>query len=657
MSESLSIPIRKTNWSILDSEDLYRVASWGQPYFFINNEGRLSVRPKDKSSVSIDIVSVIEKLQKQGVLLPVLVRFPELLISQVKRLNEAFGSAILESGYGGSYQGVYPIKVNQIQEVVDTILQAGRNYQMGLECGSKAEFLAALSYLHDDQTLLICNGIKDRAMLELMIEAQKLGKKVIPVLEKTQEYAELKSIIWRTKYSPVLGARLRLGAEGSGRWAECSGLRSKFGLSVSELICLVDELKLLNLQDKMQLLHCHLGSQIADIYKLKSAVREFTQIYASLVNKGIGIKYLDVGGGLGVNYEENKINSEGGVNYDLHQYANVIVSTVQAVCDEQGVQEPVLITESGRAITAYHAVLVVPVLGMQDREKWIKGMIMPDDAHQDSQALFNMMRYAREVSTKEALALFSHAKELHKRIRNAFSLGFISLNEHAIMDHAFWEVCSSIRNTLSNDQDCDEMPELIELENLLAHQYICDFSVFRSMPDHWAIGQTFPVMPIERLEQPPTDSAVLMDLTCDSDGQITHYVSSRPNKSVLPVHSFIPGQRNYMGVFLLGAYEDSMGDAHNLFGKVGEAYVYSNLENKNNFKIEKFIQETTVQEILEQLQYFSDDLRRRMSEIVRKKTQSGEISSETGRAILEKYMTCLQKGTYCDSEALGQDMS
>ena len=649
MSQVIKKSIPTSDWTVLDSDNLYQVSSWGAPYFFVNDDGHMAIRAKGKSSVSIDVVSVVEEIQSQGIQLPILLRFQDLLGTQIERINNAFQSAIETAGYGGLYQGVYPIKVNQSQAVVEEILNTGKKYGIGLECGSKAEFLAALPYLENDKTLLVCNGIKDRTMLSLMISIQRIGKNVIPVLDRLNEFSELKSIMWETGHSPILGARICLGPEGLGNWSSCSGEMSKFGLSVSELISLSEEISSLGLKNHFQLLHCHLGSQIKDIRKLKQVVRGLTQVYVSLIKRNFGIRYLDFGGGLGVKYDETGTNSEFALNYDLQEYANLIVNTVKDVCDEQDVLEPVLITESGRAITAYHSVLIVPVLESRSRDEWVTGDVLPDNACQASQTLFRLVeRSAERIKIEEALALFHHAKEAHSQVRASFALGSISLEEHATMDRAFWTVCRSLYGSLCGESFDSHPPEFMELENILAQQYMCNFSVFRSMLDHWGIGQTFPIMPVDRLNEKPLHHAILADLTCDSDGRVTHYVSSSPNKSVLPTHSFRPGKENHIGLFLLGAYQDSMGDAHNLFGKVGEAHIRLDLDVESYFSIEKIIPETSVQEILGQVQYVSGQLENRMRGLIRKKYKSREVSKVVGQEILEKYMSCLQKSTYID---------
>ena len=654
MPQVLTIPVPTSEWSTSQSEELYRVQHWGDPYFFINASGHAAVRTGP--SGSIDVVSVVEEARRRGVDFPLLIRFQDVLCAQVQRLNRAFDTAIEAAGYEGTYRGVYPIKVNQLHEVVEEILDSGRNYGMGLECGSKAELVAALPHLHDDQTLLICNGVKDHTMIGLMVAAQRLGKNVIPVVEKLKEFEDLKTLAWEKGFIPTLGARVRLATQGSGRWADCSGPRSKFGLSVPELVDLVDELEVSGFADRLQLLHCHPGSQVADIYSLKQSIREVVQVYASLIKRGVGLRYLDVGGGLGVNYDEGS-DSDAGVNYSMQEYANAIVATVKEVCDGHGVRAPVLITESGRAITAHHSVLIVPVLGTQERDELSSEMALPDNAHEACRSLFQLVeRSAEPGPADEALEMFHEACEKHDETRTLFTLGYLSLEEHALADRAYWTVCRSLLSQLDAAVVSPRPSELGELEGLLTDQLLCDFSVFQSMLDHWAIGQPFPIMPIDRLDERPSRRGVLVDLTCDSDGRVSHYVSSCADKSFLPVHPFQPDNPTFLGFFLMGAYEDIMGDAHNLFGRVSEVHVYADEEEEDQFWIEKIIPGTAVQEMLAQVQYFPNDLHRRMSELVRAKIQAGAVRPTIGMAILEQYMACLQQSTYCDPGTLGQDL-
>ena len=660
MPQVFKMPVQRPEWSIAQSEELYRVALWGDPYFFINARGHVAVRTGAGSSAAIDIVSVVKEAKRRGIDFPVLIRFQDVLRAQVARLNHAFHTAMGAAGYGGGYRGVYPIKVNQLHEVVEEILDAGRSYQMGLECGSKAELVAALPHLRDDETLLVCNGVKDHTMLGLMVAAQRLGQHVVPVVEKLKEFADLKALAWEQGFIPVLGVRVRLTTQGSGRWADCSGPRSKFGLSAPELVALVDELVVSGLADRLQLLHGHPGSQVADIDTFRQAIRELVQVYASLVKRGVGLRYLDVGGGLGVNYGDGGSDTDtgAGVNYTIQEYANAVVWTVKDVCDAHGVQVPTLITESGRAITAHHSVLIVPVLGSQPCDEPGGEIALPDDAGEASRTLLQLRaRCSQAGDADQALAIFDEARSRHDETRRLFSLGHLSLEERAFADRAFWSVCGALQQQLEAANLSHPPAELRELEGLLTDQLLCDFSVFQSMLDHWAIGQPFPIMPIERLDERPSRRAVLVDLTCDSDGRVSHYVSACADKSFLPVHAFDPARPTLMGFFLMGAYEDIMGDAHNLFGRVSEVHVYADEEERERFWIEKIIPGTAVQEMLAQIQYFPSDLHRRMSEIVRQKIHTGAVRPKVGMAILEQYMACLQKSTYCDPGTLGEGLS
>jgi arginine decarboxylase len=654
----LTVAPSATEWSVERSAELYAISSWGEPYFCITPKGHVGVRAADSAGTTIDVVAVVEEIRRRGVQFPVLARFQDVLRAQVHGLNRAFAAAIEEAAYDNVYRGVYPIKVNQLHEVVEEILDAGSEYGLGLECGSKAELIAALPHLSSDDTLLICNGVKDQTMLSLMIAAQRLGKNVLPVVEKLTEYSDLKTLAWQKGFVPKLGARIRLATEGSGRWASSSGLSSKFGLSTSELLRLVDELDAGGLLDKLTLLHCHLGSQVADIQILKQAVKEVTQVYADLVQRGVGLEYLDVGGGLGVSYDESQHATDSSINYDMQEYANAVVFTVKEVCDGQGVPAPVLISESGRAITAHHSALLVPVLSAQGRDDLPGEVALPSDAHQTIVRLHRTLEEISELTTDhELLEAFHDAQEKQEEARALFTLGYLRLEQRALSDQLFWTICRRLLTKLKAADLSPAPPELRQLEELLTDQYLCDFSVFQSMLDHWAIGQPFPIMPIDRLDEYPSCRGVLVDLTCDSDGKVSHYVSSHPDKSFLPIHALEPNRTYYLGFFLMGAYEDIVGDAHNLFGRVSEVHVYADPEEPENFWIEKIIPGTAVQDMLAQVQYFPNDLHRRMSELVRVKIQEGVVRPTVGMEILDQYMACLQQNTYCDPGDLGQDPS
>jgi arginine decarboxylase len=635
-------------WSVAQSSELYRIESWGAPYFFVNDFGHMAVGSLDSKGTELDIAVIVAELRQRGVELPVLIRFQDILSSQVRRLNEAFNAAIADSGYGNIYRGVYPIKVNQLHEVVDEIRDAGRPYGLGLECGSKAELIAALPQM-DDDTLLICNGVKDRSMLSLMLAGQRLGQNVVPVVERVEEFHDLLSLAGKSDIR--LGVRIKLATRGSGRWSESSGVNSKFGLSISELVRMLDELERLGRSKNLVLLHCHIGSQIADIQVLKQATKEITRIYAEVTRRGFNVEYLDLGGGLGINYDKGHYEEDAGINYSLQEYANAIVFTVNEVCQSNGVTPPVLVSESGRALTAHHSVLIVPVLGVQRKCDDTALPEVPDDAVEPLKKLEDIASYVETFGeANELLEAYHDANESLEEIRTLFSLGYIDLKQQALAESIYWRVASDVSERLEA-LGADELPELSELQLLLTDQYLCDFSVFQSMLDHWAIGQPFPIVPIARLDQMPQRRARLVDLTCDSDGQVSHYVANLPDNRYLPLHEVKSETEYFLGFFLMGAYEDIVGDAHNLFGRVSEAHVYADSEEPGNFWIEKVIPATAVQDMLGQVQYFPNDLHRRMSELVRARIRAGAIRPGEGMKILDQYMACFGGNTYCDLPA------
>ena len=640
-------------WSIADAVELYRIASWGEPFFFVNEAGHVGIRALDETGTTMDMVQIVAELRRRGVQFPMLIRFQDVLRAQVRRINEAFRSAIAEANYGNVYRGIYPIKVNQLHEVVDELLDAGRPYGMGLECGSKAELIACLPQI-DGETLLVCNGVKDRTMLSLMIAGQKLGQNIVPVIEKYSEFVDLKGLAFSTGYMSQLGVRVRLATRGSGRWSESSGTNSKFGLNVAELMRMVNELEVSGQQSKLVLLHCHIGSQVADIQVLKQATKEVTQIYAALVKRGIGLKYLDVGGGLGVNYDKGHLEEDAGINYSLQEYANAVIFTIKEVCDANEVPTPVLVTESGRALTAHHSVLIVPVLGAHSKDDPNETLAVRENDAEPVHALHRILTgLPKTRKQSELLEAFHDANERLEEVRQLFTLGYLPIEQRALAESIYWRVCGGLLRALKRNPDTSR-PEIIELEDALTDQYLCDFSVFQSMLDHWAIGQPFPIVPIDRLEEEPGRRAVLVDLTCDSDGKVTHYVSSRDNR-FLPLHTPLADEPYYLGFFLMGAYEDIIGDAHNLFGRVSEAHVYADPEEPDHFWIEKIIPGTAVQDMLAQVQYFPNDLHRRMSELVRAKIQANVVRPTQGMEILDQYMACFPQTTYCDARHLEKD--
>jgi len=638
-------------WSIEDAAELYRLDGWSDGFFIVNEAGHVAARPFGDDTLTIDITEVVAEARRRGIGFPLLVRFQDILHARVRRLNQAFAEAIEYYEYGNRYRAVYPIKVNQLHEVVEEVLDAGRPFDLGLECGSRAELVATLPHLESDQTLLICNGVKDRGMLALIVAAQRLGKNVVPVMEKFGEFEQLMAIAAEQEHAAPFGVRIRLRTTGAGKWADSGGYRSKFGVSLPELIELVERLEADDAGERLRLLHFHLGSQISDIQQLRSATKEMAQIYAELRLRGIPVEYLDCGGGVGVNYTGGF--EEGGINYSLQEYANAIVSAVQEVCEDRGVPEPVLVSESGRAMTAHHSVLVIETLGAYRKDRAELDYEPPADAHRMVQTLHDTLRWLRDETdgdtpVAELVEAYHDVESIHQEASTLFSVGYLSLEDNARVERLYWSACSVALQALYRAEADESIPELQELEEKLVDQYLCNFSVFQSMLDHWAIEQTFPVMPLARLGERPTRRTVLVDLTCDSDGKISQYVSANADRNFLELHELEPGAPYDLGVFLMGAYQDIMGDAHNLFGRVSEVHVYGDAEEDGNFWLEKIIRGTEVQDILAQVQYFPNDLRRRMQDIIKRKIDAGVVRPKLGMDILDQYMSFFSAQTYCE---------
>lgn len=643
------------DWSLADAEALYRVRAWGDSFFHVNERGHVAVRPLPDQPLTIDLADVVDDLRRRDVPFPALIRFQDILEARVVRLNRAFAAAVREAGYRNVYQGVYPIKVNQLHEVVEEVLEAGGPFRMGLECGSKAELVACLPHMTADDALLVCNGVKDGAMLRLILSAQRIGKNVIPVAEKYDEFERLLTLAAEMGVRPRFGVRVRLGTRGAGKWRESGGDRSKFGISFPELISLMDRIKAEGLPDGLVLLHFHLGSQIADIQILKQAVKEATQVYAQLIKRGVPVRYLDVGGGLGVNYDAGYEDEDDRINYSLQEYANAVVYSVKEVCDaEQVAHHPVLVTESGRAITAHHSVLVVEALGAYRKDVIAPDFRPADGDHAIVRALHDVLSRVTTAGTPRGAELaeaYHDAAERRQEADQLFALGYLSIEQKALAERLYWSVCMAVRNAARDLDPARAPPELRALDEHLVDQYLCDFSVFQSILDHWAIGQGFPIMPVRRLDQRPTRRAILVDLTCDSDGKVSHYVTGNADRRYLDVHPIGDDTPYELGFFLMGAYQDIMGDAHNLFGRVAEAHVYADAAEPGNYYIEQIIPGTTVQDMLAAVQYFPNDLHRRMNELIKQSIDAGVIRPRAGVDLLEQYMRLLGESTYYNPQS------
>ena len=650
---------------------------WSDGFFAVNDAGAVVARPVPGAGLEIEITRVVAAARAEGLSLPLLIRFQDILKARVDRLNGAFADAIAASGYANRYHAIYPIKVNQLREVVEEILDAGASHQLGLECGSKPELIAALPLVGIDR-LLICNGVKDAAMLSLMLAGQQLGQQVLPVMEKFSEYQELAALGAERGVVPRMGVRVKLSTRGSGRWFESGGSRSKFGLTVPELVRVVQDLEQRSLgaatdaRAALQLLHFHLGSQIADIQALKSAVREMTQIYADLRLRGVPVRYLDVGGGLGVNYGGDYGSADSAITYGLSEYANAVVYTVLDVCRARGVPEPILLSESGRALTAHHSVLVVPVLGVHRPDA--PPLPAPEAARRPHSTPHVVTRLAEIVAeatgatTQAALLEAYHdAAENRDDAEQLLRLGYLDFAALAEADALYWSACRAVLAGLKALEPATVPPEQQQLEELLTDVYLCDFSVFQSVLDHWAIGQLFPVMPLHRLDRRPERRAQVVDLTCDSDGKIAEYVVVGGTANWLPLHDLSadeahggsaqqavprdPGARAqpyYIGLFLVGAYQEILGDAHNLLGRVAEVHVYASSDEPDNFWIEETLPGISVREMLADVQYFPNDLDRRMSDLIKTRIDAGVVKPAEGMRILNQYTRFFDRTTYCE---------
>lgn len=661
MSETPQHPTANASsaWNPRDAEELYAVKTWSAGFFGVNDKGHVSVHPLPGSELEIDVTEVIDAAVKEGCSFPLILRFQDIISARVRRLNLTFREAIAEAGYQGEYRSIYPIKVNQLHEVVAEVMEAGKPFNIGLECGSRAELMAALALVSDD-TLLLCNGVKDHSMLTLMLNAQQLGQQVLPVIEKYSEFEQLMVLADQRGLvgdkAPRLGVRVKLSTRGAGRWFESGGSGSKFGLTVPELVKLVHELEKRGMREQLALLHFHLGSQISDTQVLRTAVREIAQFYADLQERGVPVQYLDVGGGLGVNYGGSYggeyAEVESSIHYGLNEYANVVVFAVKEICEERSVPMPTLLSESGRALTAHHSVLVVPVLGVHRPD----APPMPEPLAEQPAVVKRMQAAAQEAShvhSRGKLTEVIHdAQEARLEAEQLARLGYLNIEHLAFVESLYWRTAREVLQRFTA-LDIEPRPaEQLELEKQLTDLYLCDFSVFQSILDHWAIGQVFPVMPLDRLDEEPTRRGQIVDLTCDSDGKISQYVSSNANKAWLPLHDYRPGEPYYVGVFLVGAYQEILGDAHNLLGRVGEAHVYASADEPGNFWIEETLKAISIKDMLSTVQYFPSDLDRRMTELIRRKIEAGVVKPAEGMRILNNYTRRLDDSTYCDTDAV-----
>ena len=655
VAEIEPLPDDAPGWTPDHAADLYHVQAWGEGYFGVTPSGHVSARPSLDLPKDIDLYEVVQELKAEGVRFPCLIRFQDLLHTRVIQLNRAFATAIEEAGFEGSYTGVYPIKVNQLREVVEEILEAGQPFGFGLECGSKAELVATLPYLLDDERLLVCNGYKDEAMLRLMLTFQGLGKNVVPIVEKFGEFEAIERLGAELGVRPRYGLRIRLSTTAAGQWVTSSGDQSKFGVSTPEVLEVASRLKGAGRSDGLVLLHFHLGSQITDVQALKNGVKEITRVYAHLVRQGLGIRYLDVGGGLGVNYDGMPMGGgRGGVDYSMQEYANAIVFAVKEVCEAERVPPPTIVSENGRAVTAHHSVLVVETLGATTKPMAGPGFRLRKKDHAIVQwlhGLWEELASDAEFGLGRLLEAYHDAVEQRQSADALFAYGYLDLESKARAERLFWSVCQAINRRIHRADPDWLPPELQHLDDLLVDQVLCDFSVFQSMMDYWSIGQRFPIMPIHRLDEEPRRRATLVDLTCDSDGKVNRFVSPDGEKRYLELHPLREGEPYYLGVFLMGAYQDILGDTHNLFGAVTEAHVYADATEPGHYYVENIIPGTTVEAMLARVQYFPQELQQKMQALLRVKSREGAIRPKAATEVLERYRALFDAYTYYEPTA------
>ena len=624
-------------WDVAESTELYEVDRWGAGYFSISPDGNLLVHPTQQPDRSIDLKRLVELLRLRGIAPPVLLRFNDIIRHRLETLSGAFQNAIREYEYQGNYRCVYPIKVNQQRQIVEKIIRFGRAHGFGLEAGSKPELLAVVA-MTDSRTPIVCNGFKDREFIEMALLTQKLGRLVIPVVERFQELELILQCARQLGVRPHIGMRMKLAARGSGRWQGSGGYRSKFGLTASELLQGAEVLRAHDMLDCLELLHFHLGSQITNIRRIKGAIMEAARAYADLARRGAGLNFLDVGGGLGVDYDGSQTNFESSINYTLQEYANDVVHHIQAVCNQVGIPHPDIVSESGRAVVAYHSVLVFDVLGVSDQRSHVDPPELSADA---VPALRDLAETFSHLSARNARESFHDAQAALDMAIHSFSSGHLSLEQRSQAETLYWAICRKIRQLLGDDEELPE--ELQGIDALLADIYFCNFSLFQSLPDSWAIKQLFPVMPIHRLDEKPTRHAVLGDITCDSDGKLDRFIDRRDVRRSLPLHQW-NSEPYYLGAFLLGAYQEILGDLHNLFGDTHAVHI--SLNDNNEPVLETIIRGDTVSEVLDYVQFQRDELIRRVERSVETAVRKGLIDHEQAGRFASIYESGLRGYTY-----------
>mgnify|MGYP002599136322 FL=1 len=627
-------------WRIEDSEELYNITGWGTSYFSINDAGHVVVTPR-RDGVTVDLKELVDELQLRDVASPMLLRFPDILDNRIEKMSSCFKQAAEEYGYKAENFIIYPIKVNQMRPVVEEIISHGKKFNLGLEAGSKPELHAVIAVNTDSDSLIVCNGYKDESYIELALLAQKMGKRIFLVVEKMNELKLIAKMAKQLNVQPNIGIRIKLASSGSGKWEESGGDASKFGLTSSELLEALDFMESKGLKDCLKLIHFHIGSQVTKIRRIKTALREASQFYVQLHSMGFNVEFVDIGGGLGVDYDGTRSsNSEGSVNYSIQEYVNDSISTLVDVSDKNGIPHPNIITESGRALTAHHSVLIFEVLETATLPEWDDEEVIAPDAHELVQELYDIWD---SLNQNKMLEAWHDAQQIREEALDLFSHGIVDLKTRAQIERLYWSITREINQIAGGLKHAPD--EFRGLSKLLADKYFCNFSLFQSLPDSWAIDQIFPIMPIQRLDEKPERSATLQDITCDSDGKIANFISTRNVAHYLPVHSLKKTEPYYLAVFLVGAYQEILGDMHNLFGDTNAVHVSV---NEKGYNIEQIIDGETVAEVLDYVQYNPKKLVRTLETWVTKSVKEGKISLEEGKEFLSNYRSGLYGYTYLE---------
>jgi len=631
----------KTEWDVESAIATYNVDGWGRGYFTINGEGNVEARPLQKNGGSIDLLEVVNEARNRGLGFPLVIRLQDLLRHRVESVNRAFQTAMSEFGYRNEYRGVFPIKVNQLREVIEEIVDAGQQFHFGLEAGSKPELVAALAMHKDPESLIICNGYKDPAFIRIALLGRKLGKSVIIVIEKLEELEQTIRTSNEVGVEPDIGIRVRLHSKGSGKWSPSGGENAKFGLDTTNLIAASQMLKDAGLTHCLKLVHFHVGSQVPDISTIKRAVREAARYYAKLAKLGYELGYLDVGGGLGVDYDGSRSDFDSSTNYSLQEYANDVVWNIMDVCDSEGVAHPAIVSEGGRAIVAHHSVLVMEAFSSIERTA---PKLKVEATEKDHKLVGDILDVKQRLKRGNRIESLHDSQQIKEESQQMFDLGLLDLESKAKIETVYWQLAQQIVNMHRGLRFVPE--EVKQLEISLGDQYICNFSIFQSLLDHWALGQLFPIMPIHRLTTPPDRNGMIVDITCDSDGKIAKFIDLQDVKETLPLHRISPGEMYYIGVFMVGAYQDIMGDLHNLFGRVTEVHVFLDPDEESGWYIEEVIEGSTIGEVLAMTQWDKVELMRRLKSEVDAAIKSDRLKPNDAMKLLSDYERLLQEYTY-----------